>query len=164
VGRNTTDAGSLPVARPGRLPAVARHLSRLTVRGLSGLHISLYRATRGLVGRRLARHDMMLLTTTGRVSGRHHTVPLLYLRVKDDLAVIASYGGHPTHPDWYRNLLAEPRAEVQVDGKRFGVIARTADPAERRRLWALAVAEYPGYAGYQEKTDRIIPVVLLRRA
>jgi F420H(2)-dependent quinone reductase len=143
---------------------VARHLSRLIVRALSGLHIALYRLTRGRVGRRLARHDMLILTTTGRQSGRPHTVPLLYLRAKGDLAVIASYGGHPRHPDWYRNLLAHPRAEVQVDEERFPVIARTADPAERHRLWALAVAEYPGYAGYQEKTDRLIPVVLLRRA
>lgn len=143
---------------------MARHLSRLTVRALSGLHIGLYRATGGRLGRRLARHDMLLLTTTGRRSGRPHTVPLLYLRIKDELAVVASYGGHPTHPDWYRNLLAHPRAEVQVDGDHFPVIARTADPSERRRLWALAVAEYAGYRGYQEKTDRLIPVVLLRRA
>ena len=142
---------------------MARHLSRLTIRALSGLHIALYRATRGRLGRRLAHHDMLLLTTTGRHSGHSHTVPLLYLRVKGDLAVIASYGGHPQHPDWYRNLLADRRAEVQVEGERFPVIARTADPAERRRLWALAVAEYPGYTGYQEKTDRLIPVVLLRR-
>lgn len=143
---------------------MARHLSRLTVRALSGLHIGLYRATRGRLGRRLARHDMLLLTTTGRRSGHPHTVPLLYLRIKGELAVIASYGGHPTHPDWYRNLLADPQAEVQVNGERFPVIARTADPAERRRLWALAVAEYAGYAGYQDKTDRLIPVALLRRA
>jgi deazaflavin-dependent oxidoreductase (nitroreductase family) len=143
---------------------VARHLSRLTIRALSGLHIGLYRATRGRLGRRLADHDMLLLTTAGRRSGRPHTVPLLYLRVKDELAVIASYGGHPAHPDWYRNLTADPRAEVQIHGDRFAVIARTADPAERRRLWALAVAEYPGYADYQENTDRLIPVVLLRRA
>ena len=144
-------------------PAVARPFPRLALRALSGLHIALYRLTRGRLGRRLASHDMLLLTTTGRHSGRPHTVPLLYLRVKGELAVIASYGGHPTHPDWYRNLLAEPHAKVQADGKSFPVIARTAEPAERPRLWALAVAEYPGYAGYQEKTDRTIPVVLLRR-
>lgn len=143
---------------------MARHLSRLTIRALSGLHIGLYRATGGRLGRRLARHDMLLLTTTGRRSGRPHTVPLLYLRVKGELAVIASYGGHATHPDWYRNLLARPRAEVQVNDGRFPVIARTAEPAERHRLWELAVAEFPGYAGYQAKTDRLIPVVLLRRA
>lgn len=143
---------------------MARHLSHFSIRALSGLHRSLYRATRGRLGRRLARHDMLLLTTTGRSSGRPHTVPLLYLRVKGELAVIASYGGHPHHPDWYRNLLAEPRATVQVDGERFPVVARTAEPDERRRLWALAVAEYPGYIDYQSRTDRVIPVVLLRRA
>jgi deazaflavin-dependent oxidoreductase (nitroreductase family) len=145
------------------LRPVARHPSRLAIRAVSGLHTALYRATRGRVGRRLARHAMLLLTTTGRHSGRQHTVPLLYLRVKSDLVVIASYGGHPQHPHWYRNLVAHPRAEVQVDGKRFPVTARTADTEERRRLWALAVAEYPGYAGYQEKTARLIPVVLLQR-
>jgi deazaflavin-dependent oxidoreductase (nitroreductase family) len=143
---------------------VARHLPRLGIRVISALHGFLYRATGGRVGRRLARHDMLLLTTTGRTSGRPHTVPLLYLRVKGELAVIASYGGHPRHPDWYRNLLTEPRAEVRVDGDRFPVVARTAEPAERDRLWALAVAEYPGYEGYQARTDRLIPVVLLRRA
>src|SRR4030066_229477 len=81
-------------------------------------------------GGRRARHDMLLLTTTGRHSGRPHAVPLLYLRVKGELAVIASYGGHPTHPDWHRNPLAEPHAEVQADGKSFPVIPRTAAPAE----------------------------------
>jgi deazaflavin-dependent oxidoreductase (nitroreductase family) len=142
---------------------VARHLSRFAVRAISGLHRSLYRASGGRLGRRLGRHDMLLLTTTGRASGRPHTVPLLYLRAKGEFAVIASYGGHPRHPDWYRNLLADPKAEAQVDGERFRVIARTAEAAERKRLWALAVAEYPGYADYQARTDRVIPVVLLRR-
>lgn len=142
---------------------MADHLPRLTVRALSALHIGLYRATRGRLGRRLAHHDILLLSTTGRRRGRPHTVPLLYLRVGEELAVIASYGGHPTHPDWYRNLLADPHAEVQVDGQRFPVTARTAEPSERPRLWARAVAEYPGYEGYQGRTDRLIPVVLLRR-
>jgi len=143
---------------------VARPLSHFSIRAISGMHRALYRATRGRLGRRLARHDMLLLTTTGRTSGRPHTVPLLYLRVKGEFAVIASYGGHPRHPDWYRNLLAEARAEVQVDGDRFPVVARTAEGAERHRLWALAVAEYPGYTNYQSRTDRLIPIVLLRPA
>ncbi len=143
---------------------MARHLSHFSIRAISGLHRALYRTTGGRVGRRLARHDMLLLTTTGRTSGRPHTVPLLYLRVKGEFTVIASYGGHPRHPDWYRNLLAEPRAEAQVDGDRFPVVARTAQGEERTRLWALAVAEYPGYTDYQSRTDRLIPIVLLRRA
>lgn len=143
---------------------MALHLSPFSIRAISGIHRVLFRATRGRLGRRLARHDMLLLTTAGRTSGQPHTVPLLYLRVKGEFAVIASYGGHPRHPDWYRNLLVEPRAEAQVDGDRFSVVARTAEGGERKRLWALAVAEYPGYAEYQSRTDRLIPVVLLRQA
>lgn len=136
----------------------------ITVKVLSAFHTALYRATRGRLGRRLADHDILLLTTTGRASGRRHTVPLLYLRDQDDLVVIASFGGHPRHPDWYRNLAADRRARVQLDGEHFPVIARDATPEEHGRLWALAVAEHPGYAGYQERTSRAIPVVLLRRA
>ena len=135
-----------------------------TIKALSAFHAALYRITRGRLGRRLAHHDILLLTTTGRASGRPHTVPLLYLRVEGGFAVIASYGGHPRHPDWYRNLGADPRAEARVGGERFAVTSRDAGPEEHQRLWALAVAEYPGYADYQERTERLIPVVLLRRS
>jgi len=132
------------------------------VKAASAFHAFLYRATRGRLGRRLAHHDVLLLTTVGRASGRPHTVPLLYLHAGGGYAVIASYGGHPRHPDWYRNLAAHPRAEVQVAGRRFAVTARDAEAAERERLWARAVAEYPGYTRYQERTARLIPVVLLQ--
>jgi len=128
----------------------------------SAFHALLYRATRGRLGRRLAHHDVLLLTTVGRASGRPHTVPLLYLRVEGGYVVIASYAGHPRHPDWYQNLVAQPRAEVQVAGRRLAVTARDAEAAERELLWARAVAEYPGYARYQDRTARLIPVVLLQ--
>lgn len=134
------------------------------LRAASGFHTFLYRATRGRLGRRLAGHPVLLLTTTGRHSGRRHTVPLLYLSEGLDLVVIASFGGSPRHPAWYLNLQADPRAVVQLDGKRFPVIARDAAPGERPRLWGLAVAEYPGYTGYQQRTERVIPVVWLSRA
>lgn len=134
-----------------------------TIKALSGFHAALYRATRGRLGRRLAGHDILLLTTTGRRTGRPHTVPLLYLREGESLVLIASFGGHPRHPDWYQNLAAHPAGEVHIDGERFPVTARDATPEEHPRLWALAVAEYPGYADYQERTGRLIPVVLLRR-
>ena len=134
-----------------------------TIKALSTLHTLLYRATRGRLGRRLARHDILLLTTTGRAGGRPYTVPLLYLREEDGLVVIASFAGHDRHPAWYRNLQAEPRAEVQIEEERFTVSARDATPEERPRLWARAVAEYPGYAGYQGRTARLIPVVVLQR-
>lgn len=139
-------------------------LPRLALRAITGAHRALYRATGGRLGRRLARNDMLLLTTRGRRTGRPHTVPLLYLREGQELVVIASYGGHPRHPDWYENLLADPRAAVQAGPRRFEVTARTTEGEERRRLWARAVAAWDGYAGYQGKTDRVIPVVLLRRA
>lgn len=135
-----------------------------TIKAASAFHTLLYRVTRGRLGRRLAGHPILLLTTTGRRSGRRHTVPLLYLRQGPDLVVIASFGGSPRHPAWYRNLQADPRAEVRVERDRFAVLARDAAPAERPLLWDLAVAEYPGYAAYQERTTRLIPLVLLRRA
>ena len=134
-----------------------------TIKALSRLHTGAYRLTRGRLGRRLAHHDILLLTTTGRVTGRPHTVPLLYLRVEDEIVVFASFDGHPRHPAWYLNLRANPRAVAQVSGERFAVTSREATPDERPHLWALAVAEHPGYAGYQERTNRLIPVVLLRR-
>jgi len=133
------------------------------IKALSAFHALLYRATRGRLGRRLARHDILLLTTTGRASGRAHTVPLLYLREEGGLVVIASFAGQDHHPAWYLNLRASPRAEVQIEEERFTVSARDATPEERPRLWARAVAEYPGYAGYQGRTARLIPVVVLQR-
>lgn len=104
---------------------------------------------------------MLLSSTTGRVSGRPHTIPLLYLEEEEALVLVASWGGRPDHPEWYLNLLADPRAIVQVRGRRWPVRARTADLQERARWWPRLVAAYPGYAGYQSRTDRAIPVVFL---
>lgn len=135
----------------------------LTAKRLSTFHTLLYRATRGLVGRRIVDNDMLLLTTTGRVSGRPHTVPLLYLREGETLVVIASWGGRPNHPEWYLNLLVEPRAEVQVLSRKWEVVARTASPPEREVWWPRIVDAYDGYAVYQSRTDREIPVVFLEK-
>ncbi len=132
-----------------------------TAQWLSRMHASVYRLTGGTVGRRLVNNDMLLLTTTGRVSGRPHTVPLLYLTDGDRLVVIASWGGRPYHPEWYRNLLADSHAQVEIPGKRLRVTARTASPAERAAWWPRVVAAYDGYAEYQARTDRTIPVVFL---
>ena len=104
---------------------------------------------------------MLILTTTGRRSGRPHEVPLLYLRDGESLVVIASYGGRPNYPDWYLNLVAKPEAQVQITGRRQRVTARTADSAEREALWPRIVEAYEGYSEYQSRTDRIIPVVVL---
>ncbi len=132
-----------------------------TVKYLSALHTAVYRATGGRIGRRLVNNDMCLLTTTGRRTGQPHTVPLLYLENEADLVVIASYGGRNHHPEWYLNLLSRPAAMLQVLGERRPVIARTADPAERAQWWPRAVAAHPGYATYQARTSREIPVIFL---
>ena len=131
------------------------------MRWLSRLHTAAFRATRGAVGRRLVDNDMLLLTTVGRHSGRSHTVPLLYLEESGRLVVIASYGGRPHHPEWYLNLVAEPSATVQIDGRHTPVMASTMDPDDRLQWWPRIVDAYDGYATYQSRTTREIPVVWL---
>ncbi|MFN2486719.1 MAG: nitroreductase family deazaflavin-dependent oxidoreductase [Acidimicrobiia bacterium] len=131
------------------------------VRRLSGFHRALYRGTGGRIGRRLVSNDMLLLTTRGRRTGKRHEVPLLYLRDGHRLVVIASYGGRPRNPDWYDNLLADPSVNVQIDDRRFDARAVVATGPERDTWWGRFVEAYPGYADYQEKTDRTIPVAFL---
>mgnify|MGYP001814065792 CR=1 FL=1 len=114
-----------------------------------------------MVGRRLVDNDMCLLSTTGRLSGRKHTVPLLYLRDGNRLVVIASWGGRDQNPDWYANLLTNPSASVQVLGDRWTVEAVTADSTERDVWWPRIVNAYAGYATYASRTNREIPVVFL---
>lgn len=132
-----------------------------TAKWLSTLHRVLYRLTAGRIGRRLVANDILLLSTVGRVTGKTHTVPLLYLRDGADFVVIASWGGRDQHPEWYLNLLKEPRAEVQIEGHRFAVRARPAGAAERATLWPNVLAAYDGYREYESRTQREIPVVLL---
>lgn len=134
-----------------------------TAKNLSTLHALLFRATRGRIGRRLVDNDMLLLSTLGRVTGKAHTVPLLYLRDGDDLVVIASWGGRDQHPEWYLNLLENPLARVQIGARRFPVRATTADAGQRSRLWQRVLTAYDGYREYQSRTEREIPVVILSR-
>jgi F420H(2)-dependent quinone reductase len=132
-----------------------------TARRLSRLHVFLYRLTGGLVGRRLVRNDMLLLTTRGRRTGKTHRVPLLYLNAGEVPIVIASWGGRPQHPQWYQNLKADPRAEVQIRSRKWPVRARTASEEERARWWPRVLEAYHGYRIYESNTDREIPVVFL---
>lgn len=103
----------------------------------------------------------LLLTTTGRKSGEKFIFPLFYGEDGGNYFVIASKGGAPEHPGWYRNILADPVVEVQVGTKKLKVRARTADGAERTRLWKKSLDFWPPYADYQTKTQREIPVVVL---
>lgn len=104
----------------------------------------------------------LLLTTTGRKSGEKYIFPLFYGEAGDSYFVVASKGGAPEHPGWYRNILANPEVEVQVGTKKMHAKARTATGAERARLWVKGLEFWPPYAEYQVKAgDREIPVVVL---
>jgi len=134
---------------------------RLATRYLGALHRLLYLASGGRIGARIWGLDIVLLTTTGRRSGRARTVPLCSLRDGASFVVIASYGGLDRSPAWWLNLQREPRATVRVGRIEHHVVAREAPPPERGRLWAEVTARAPGYLEYQRRTARRIPVVLL---
>lgn len=124
-------------------------------------HVAAYRFTGGRVGGRMAGLPVLLLTTTGRRSGRRRTMPLLYLEDGGRLVLVASYGGAPRHPAWYLNLKAHPEVAVTRGRRTQTMTARPASVEERERLWPQVVASCRGYASYQEKTSRQIPLVLL---
>jgi deazaflavin-dependent oxidoreductase (nitroreductase family) len=105
----------------------------------------------------------LLLTTTGRKSGRQLTMPLIYGQDGDRYVVVASKGGDPKHPAWYLNLQDNPQVDVQVVRDTFAAVARTATGEERARLWEMMSKIYPPYPSYQQRTDREIPVVVLER-
>ena len=127
----------------------------------SQLHVRLYRLTGGRIGGRIKSAPVLLLTTTGRKSGKQRTTPLLYVEDGGRFVVIASVGGAPTHPAWYLNLGDDPSVTVQVGGRTTAATASTAPPDERARLWSRATSMYPQYDGYQARTRREIPVVIL---
>jgi deazaflavin-dependent oxidoreductase (nitroreductase family) len=140
-------------------------MANLGFRILGGLHTKLYRLTGGRVGGTLVKAPVLLLTTTGRKSGRPRTSPLLYAQAGDNgYMVIASKGGAPEHPLWYRNLRANPIAEVTVGRETQQMRARDAQGEERERLWRSLADVYPGYDRYARKTSREIPVVVLEPA
>jgi F420H(2)-dependent quinone reductase len=125
-------------------------------------HVALYRATGGLVGHRFPGvPPMLLLDHVGARSGKRRTTPLVYISDGANLVLVASKGGHPKDPAWFHNLMANPDARVQVGSRRASVHARRATPAERVRLWPKVVKAYAGYQGYQDRTSREIPLVIL---
>ena len=134
---------------------------RLSTRYLGALHRRLYAASGGRLGARIWGLEIVLLTTTGRRTGRARTVPLCSLRDGESFVVIASYGGLDRSPSWWLNLQRDPRAIVQHGRTMREVVAREATSAERDRLWAEVTARAPGYLDYQRRTTRRIPVVLL---
>ena len=127
-------------------------------------HVRRYRETGGEVGHVWKRGaTTLLLTTTGRRTGEPTTTPLIYENADGAYVVVASKGGAPAHPGWYRNLSKNPEVEVQVRDEVFPARARTATGEEREQLWELAARQWPDYDAYQRRTEREIPVVVLER-
>ena len=122
-----------------------------------------FRANHGAVGGPFAGAPVVLLTTTGARTGQKRVNPLVALVEDGTLYVFASKAGAPTNPDWYHNLLAHPEVEVEFGGDRFEAVATPVTGAERDRLFAAQVDKQPGFADYEKATDRLIPVVELRR-
>jgi F420H(2)-dependent quinone reductase len=128
-------------------------------------HTFVYRASGGLIGHKIpGAPPTLLLTHVGAKSAQKRISPLTYTRGEgDDLVLVASKGGYPKNPAWFHNLKAHPDTEVQVGREHRQVHARVATPEERERLWPRVVDNYGGYAEYQRRTERTIPLVILER-
>jgi deazaflavin-dependent oxidoreductase (nitroreductase family) len=127
-------------------------------------HVQRYQATDGEEGYEWREGSkILLLTTTGRKTGNESTTPLIFGLDGDNPVIVASKGGTPDHPGWYKNLHKTPEVGVQIKGETFRARARDAEGEERERLWRMMNGEWRHYDEYQQKTDRTIPVVVLER-
>jgi len=140
--------------------------SDLVRKGMNVVHRAVLGVTGGRAGWNVNGMPVLELTTTGRKTGQRRTLMLTSpLQEGDTIVVVASRGGDPTHPGWYHNILANPDVEVSFKGAPIAPMkARVADAAERARLWPLVTKDHRHYAGYQRRTDREIPLVLLTPA
>ncbi len=120
-----------------------------------------FRANRHKPGGPFEHRPLLLLTTTGARSGKRRTTPMMYVRDGERLLVIASNAGAPAHPDWYRNLVAQPHVTVEVGTETFDATALVTEGEERQRLWTRIVEQYPFFAEHQAKVTRQIPVIVL---
>jgi len=135
-------------------------LARLFIKA----HVLLYRLSGGKLGRTMRGQRVLVLTTRGRKTGSARHVPLAPLFEGDDIFIIASMGGAPKNPAWYHNLKANPEVEVQLGDQHWKAKAIDLPEPEREQVWQRVVAAMPGFAEYQQKTTRKIPVVRLARA
>jgi deazaflavin-dependent oxidoreductase (nitroreductase family) len=122
-----------------------------------------FRTNGGAVGGAFEGAPMVLVHHTGKRSGTERVNPMMYQAVDDAFAVFASAAGADKNPDWYHNLLAHPDTTIEIGTDTVPVHARELPPAEREPIWETQKERYPGFAGYEAKTDRVIPVLLLER-
>jgi len=123
-----------------------------------------FRANGGQVGGQFAGAPLLLLHTVGARTGQPRVNPMMYQKVDGGYAVFASKGGAPTNPDWYHNLLAHPQVQAEIGTGTVELVARVAVGDERERIWSAQKAAYRGFANYERKTARRIPVIVLEAA
>jgi len=120
-----------------------------------------FRGNEGRVGGQFEGAPLLLLHHTGARTGQERVNPMMYQQVGEDYAVFASKNGAPTNPDWYHNLRAHPETTIEIGADTVPVTARVAEGEERDRIWEAQKRDYPGFADYEQKTTREIPVVIL---
>jgi len=135
---------------------------RIKLNAFTALHVFFYKLSGGRIGGTFRGAPVLLLTTTGRKTGKHRTTPLLYIIDNKNYAVVASNGGRDSYPSWWTNLRKSPEAEIWIKKEKKKVRAEQAPDNEKARLWSLLTKMYPTYDDYQKKTTRKIPVVVLK--
>jgi deazaflavin-dependent oxidoreductase (nitroreductase family) len=148
------ESSERPLGRP--YPPIVTRLARL---GTSA-HVALYRLTGGAIGGRAQHMSVLLLTSTGRKSGKQYTTPLVYFADGDDVVVVASNGGQGKLPNWWLNIRQSKQASMEIGRKRFQASVQEAKAEERQRLWAQVVAYGAGHETYQERTPYPIPLII----
>ena len=132
-----------------------------TIRRLGRLHTWLWKLCDGKIHGAFGKLPLMMLTTTGRKTGKRRTTPVLYLQDETSFIVVASFGGNDMHPAWYLNLEQCPDAEVIVKGEHRRVSAHKLSPVEKKVIWRRLVQLYPQFETYQQRTRREIPLMRL---
>ncbi|MBI3744229.1 MAG: nitroreductase family deazaflavin-dependent oxidoreductase [Chloroflexi bacterium] len=135
--------------------------SKVFFKAMTVVNNAVYRATGGRVGGKFGTLPVVLVTVTGRKTGKRRTLPLGYLADGDRYVLVASKGGAPAHPDWFLNMMAKPEVIVRHGRRDQAMVARQASLEEKASLWPRLLKIYPPYQDYQKKTSRDIPVVIL---
>ena len=123
--------------------------------------VFLYNVSGGRIGGKMGKVPVLLLTTTGRKTGKQRTLPLVYIKDDSDYVITASAGGADKHPGWFFNIRSNPQATIQVKDKHIQVTAEIAEPEKKSELWSRLVKVAPNFAGYEKRTSREIPMVIL---
>lgn len=149
--------------QPDRAAAEAARQGEVDLSLFGAAHIEAYEASDGEVGHIWNGAPCLVLTTAGEKTGQTRKHALIYGQDGDDVVVVASKGGAPDDPQWYKNLAADPHVKVQVRADRYDAVARTASAEDKGRLWPTMTDLWPAYDDYQSSTDRDIPVVVIER-